>query len=164
MISLENVRGLADRGGLVPVSRKILADTETPVSAYLKIRSKSPYAFLFESVEGGEKIGRYSFLGVGPFLIFRSRGAEIQVEDLEKDEKKTFEGDPISEFRKLLKRFRSVHVDGLPRFTGGAVGYVGYDAIRLIEDIPDQTMDDLELDDILFLFFDIGISIKNGKF
>ena len=161
MISLENVRGLADRGGLVPVSRKILADTETPVSAYLKIRSKSPYAFLFESVEGGEKIGRYSFLGVGPFLIFRSRGAEIQVEDLEKGEKKTFEGDPISEFRKLLKRFRSVHVDGLPRFTGGAVGYVGYDAIRLIEDIPDQTMDDLELDDILFLFFDTLLAFDN---
>ncbi len=161
MISLENVRGLADRGGLVPVSRKILADTETPVSAYLKIRSKSPYAFLFESVEGGEKIGRYSFLGVGPFLIFRSRGAEIQVEDLEKGEKKTFEGDPISEFRKLLKRFRSVHVDGLPRFTGGAVGYVGYDAIRLIEDIPDQTVDDMELDDILFLFFDTLLAFDN---
>ena len=66
--------------GLVPISRELLADTETPVSAYLKIRVKSSYAFLFESVVGGEQIGRYSFLGVDPFLIFRSREKKISIE------------------------------------------------------------------------------------
>ncbi len=161
MISLDKVRDLAETGGLIPISRQILADTETPVSAYLKLRSKSPYGFLFESVEGGEKIGRYSFLGVGPFLNFKSRGSKIVVEDLERGEKNVFEGDPIAELRACLAKYRSVHVKGLPRFTGGAVGYVGYDAIRLIEEIPDQTADDLRLDDIFLLFFDTLLAFDN---
>ena len=78
----KTVEKLAEGCGLVPISQEILADTETPVSAYLKIRSRSDYTFLFESVVGGEQIGRYSFLGVDPFLIFRSRGKEISIEDV----------------------------------------------------------------------------------
>ncbi len=155
------VRTLAGEGGLVPIFRDILGDTETPVSAYLKIRSKSPFTFLFESVEGGEKIGRYSFLGVEPFLVFRSRGKHIQVEDLKRGEVKAFEGEPIAELRRLLAQYRSAHVEGLPRFTGGAVGYVGYDAIRLIEDIPEDTQDDLGQDDMVLLFFDTLLAFDN---
>ena len=77
----KTVKKLARGCGLVPIAKELLADTETPVSAYLKIRAQSSYAFLFESVVGGEQIGRYSFLGVDPFLIFRSRGAKIAIED-----------------------------------------------------------------------------------
>ncbi len=155
------VRRLSDAGGLVPIFRDILGDTKTPVSAYLKIRSKSPLTFLLESVEGGEKIGRYSFLGIEPFLVFRSRGKHVRVEDLKRGEVKAFEGDPIVELRRLLAQYRSVHVKGLPPFTGGAVGYVGYDAIRLIEEIPDRTQDDLGLDDIVLLFFDTLLAFDN---
>ncbi len=155
------VRRLSDAGGLVPIFRDILGDTKTPVSAYLKIRSKSPLTFLLESVEGGEKIGRYSFLGIEPFLVFRSRGKHVRVEDLKRGEVKAFESDPIVELRRLLAQYRSVHVKGLPPFTGGAVGYVGYDAIRLIEEIPDHTQDDLGLDDIVLLFFDTLLAFDN---
>ena len=159
--SFNTLRGLAGGGGLVPISREVLADTETPVSAYLKIRSEGGCAFLLESVEGGEKIGRYSFLGVGPFKIFRSSGHDIEIEDRVRGEKKALRGDPLAELRRLLRRYRSVHIEGLPRFTGGAVGYVGYDAIRLMEDIPDNTHDDLELDDIVLLFFDTLLAFDN---
>ena len=155
------VRRLSEAGGLVPIFRDILGDTKTPVSAYLKIRSKSPLTFLLESVEGGEKIGRYSFLGIEPFLVFRSRGKHVRVEDLKRGEVKAFESDPIVELRRLLAQYRSVHVKGLPPFTGGAVGYVGYDAIRLIEEIPDHTQDDLGLDDIVLLFFDTLLAFDN---
>ena len=141
----EAVQKLAHGCGLVPISREVLADTETPVSAYLKIRSASPYAFLFESVVGGEKIGRYSFLGVKPFLIFSSRGSHIEIEDVKTGQQRGFEGEPIAELRKLLKHYQAADVEGMPRFTGGAVGYVSYDAVRLIERIPESVEDDLDL-------------------
>lgn len=159
--NFDKLKGLAEKGGLIPISKELLADTETPVSAYLKIRSKDHYAFLLESVEGVGKIGRYSFLGVNPFLIFGCRGRKMVIEDLKLGNKKKIEGNPVVELRKLLNHYRSVHVDGFPRFTGGAVGYVGYDAVRLIEDISDTTTDDLNLEDIRFLFFDTLLAFDN---
>ena len=159
--SLDDVKDLAATADLIPVSRTILGDLETPLSAYLKIRARAPYSFLFESVEGGEKVGRYSFLGVEPFLVFRSRGNRIQIEDLREGSLTEVEGDPIDALRGLLGTFRSAHVEGMPRFTGGAVGYVGYDAIRLIEDIPDETADDLGLDDVVLMFFDTLLAFDN---
>jgi anthranilate synthase component 1 len=161
--TLEEIREMAGEGDTIPVYKEILGDTETPVSAYLKVRGRDPYAFLFESVVGGEKIARYSFLGVTPFMIFRSRGRRITVEDRVRKETRTFEGDPIAELRALTRRYRSVHIKGLPRFTGGAVGYVSYDAIRLVEAIPDATRDDLHLDEIVFLFFDTLIAFDNVR-
>ena len=158
---LHTLRTLAEAGDLVPISKEILADTETPVSAYLKIRASGLNSFLLESVEGGENIGRYSFLGVGPFKVFRSRGRRIVIEDLSTGEETAFEGDPISELRRQFARYRSVHIQGLPRFTAGAVGYVGYDAIRLIEDIPETAHDDLGLDDIVLSFFDTLLVFDN---
>jgi len=157
----ETVEKLAKGCGLVPISRELLADTETPVSAYLKIRSKSSYTFLFESVVGGEQIGRYSFLGVDPFLIFRSRGKAISIEDVTTGERRAFKGEPIEELRGMLAKYHSQHVEGLPRFTGGAVGYVSYDAIRLMERIPETVEDDLNLEDILLLFFDTLLAFDN---
>ncbi len=159
--TIENVRKLAGKASLVPVSRKILADLETPLSAYLKVRAEGQYTFLFESVEGGEKIGRYSFLGVDPFLIFKCKGHAITLTDLRTDETREYVANPIEELRALLSEYRSVHVPGLPRFTGGAVGYVGYDAIRLVEDIPDTTDDDLNLDDVVLMFFDTLLAFDN---
>ena len=159
--TIENVRKLAHEADLVPVSRKVLADLETPLSAYLKVQSEGRHSFLFESVEGGEKIGRYSFLGVDPFLVFRSRGHAITLTDLRTQDVKAYVANPIDELRRLIGEHRSVHVAGLPRFTGGAVGYVGYDAIRLVEDIPDTTEDDLGLDDVVMMFFDTLLAFDN---
>ena len=156
----KTVKKLARGCGLVPIAKELLADTETPVSAYLKIRARSsPYAFLFESVVGGEQIGRYSFLGVDPFLIFRSRGTKIATENA--GAVREFEGDPIAELRGLLAKYRSQRVAGFPRFTGGAVGYVSYDAVRLIERVPNAVEDDLLTDDMLLMFFDSVLAFDN---
>lgn len=163
MPDFNTVKNLANGFGLVPISKEVLADTETPVSAYLKIRSRAPYSFLFESVVGGEKIGRYSFLGVAPFLIFRSRGRQIAIEDVKAGTKRTFNGDPIAELRKLLAKYKAADVEGMPRFTGGAVGYVSYDAVRLMERIPESVEDDLNLDDVLLLFFDTLLVFDNVR-
>ena len=158
---LKTVEKLSEGCGLVPISRELLADTETPVSAYLKIRARSSHAFLFESVVGGEQIGRYSFLGVDPFLIFRSRGTKISIEHVTTGELRIFEGEPIEVLRGLLKKYHSQHVEGFPRFTGGAVGYVSYDAVRLIERIPETVEDDLDIDDIFFSFYDSVLAFDN---
>ena len=157
----KTVKKFARGCGLVPIAQELLADTETPVSAYLKIRAQSSYAFLFESVVGGEQIGRYSFLGVDPFLIFRSHGAKIAIEDTSTGQVREFEGNPIAELRGLLAKYRSQRVEGFPRFTGGAVGYVSYDAVRLIERIPNTVEDDLLMDDVLLMFFDSVLAFDN---
>ncbi|MCE2441125.1 MAG: chorismate-binding protein, partial [Candidatus Latescibacteria bacterium] len=160
---LETLKTLARGRGIVPISREILGDTETPVSAYLKLRPGSPYSFLFESVEGGEKIGRYSFLGVEPFLAFRSWKSRIEIEDLKQGDVRSYEGSPIAELRRLLGEYRSAQLEGLPRFTGGAVGYVAYDAIRLVENIPDRTHDDHGLPDVELLFYDTLLGFDNVR-
>jgi len=117
---------LARRGTFVPVVKEIMADLLTPVSAFLKIAEHSDYAFLFESVEGGEQVARYSFLGKDPFLVLRSRGGKTIVDragvTTETDEPFV----PV--LRKLMAEFRAPFVQGLPRLTGGAVGFIGYDA------------------------------------
>jgi anthranilate synthase component 1 len=161
--TLDNVRKMADEASLIPISRKILADLETPLSAYIKVRANGGHTFLFESVEGGEKIGRYSFLGVDPFLVFKSRGQAVTLTDLRSGETTSYVAEPIVELRRLIHDHRSIPVPGLPRFTGGAVGYVGYDAIRLVEDIPDMTEDDLDLDDVFLMFFDTLLAFDNIK-
>jgi anthranilate synthase component 1 len=117
---------LARRGTFVPVVKEIMADLLTPVSAFLKIAEHSDYAFLFESVEGGEQVARYSFLGKDPFLVLRSRGGKTIVE---RSGVTTETAEPfVPVLRKLMAEFRAPFVPGLPRFTGGAVGFIGYDA------------------------------------
>ncbi len=159
--SLEELKLRTKEGTVVPVVKKFLADTETPVSAYLKIRDRSTYSFLLESVEGGEKIARYSFLGSDPYLIFRSRGDSGTVRDLNTGKERRFKGDPIEELRKIMAQYKTVGIPGLPRFTGGGVGYFAYDAVRLVEDIPDETRDDYGVDDIFFMFFDTILVFDN---
>ena len=157
----EEFKQRVGEGTVIPVVKTLLADTETPVSAYLKIRGRSTYSFLLESVEGGEKMARYSFLGADPFLIFRSRGQSGTVRDLNTGMETRFSGDPILELRSLMDKYQGVDFPGLPRFTGGGVGYFSYDAVRLVEEIPDTGRDDFDVDDVFFMFFDTILVFDN---
>jgi anthranilate synthase component 1 len=124
--TFDEFKELARRGTFVPVVKEIMADLLTPVSAFLKIAEHSDYAFLFESVEGGEQVARYSFLGKDPFLVLRSRGGKTIVD---RSGVTTESSEPfVPVLRKLMAEFRAPFVQGLPRFTGGAVGFIGYDA------------------------------------
>ena len=137
--SLEEVKKLQSQGNVIPVYKSVIADLLTPVSAFLKLEKERPYAFLLESVEGGETIARYSFLGRDPFLIKRFR-----------------DGKPagfMQDLRSTMEKFKSVKLPNLPPFTGGAVGYFGYDMVRTIEDIPLTGIDDLGVDDAVLMFY-----------
>jgi anthranilate synthase component 1 len=129
--TFEEFVDLARRGTFVPVVKEIMADLLTPVSAFLKIAEHSDYAFLFESVEGGERVARYSFLGKDPFLVLRARAGKTIIER----SGTTTESDDafIPVLRRLVAEFQSPFVAGLPRFTGGAVGFIGYDASPIFE-------------------------------
>jgi anthranilate synthase component 1 len=129
--TFEEFVDLARRGTFVPVVKEIIADLLTPVSAFLKIAEHSDYAFLFESVEGGERIARYSFLGKDPFLVLRQRGSRTVTD---RSGVTTESDEPfVTALRRLMAEFQSPFVPGLPRFTGGAVGFIGYDASPVFE-------------------------------
>src|SRR5687767_9126351 len=135
---------LAAQGNLIPVTRRLLADSETPLSAYRKIRGQGE-SFLFESVEGGEHLGRYSFVGCNPRAIIRQIGARIEVlENGKVVDKFAISREPqpdggkcvkdgLEVVEQMLKEFRPVSLPGLPRFTGGAVGFIGYEFIHDVE-------------------------------
>jgi anthranilate synthase component 1 len=143
---------LARTATLVPVAKSISADLLTPVSAFLAIAAGEPDAFLLESVEGGERIGRYTFLGVRPFLRLESRGSEIKIERGRKVERRT--GDVFQVIKELLRRHRPATMEGLPPFTAGAVGYCAYDIVRRLEKIGEHAVDDLDVPDCILMFFD----------
>ena len=129
--SFDAFKELAQRGTFVPVYKEIVADLLTPVSAFLKIAEHADYAFLLESVEGGEHVGRYSFLGKDPFLILRSHDGKTTID---RNGSTTASDQPfIQTLRRLMADFRSPFVPDLPRFTGGAVGYLGYGAAQWFE-------------------------------
>ena len=151
--SFEKFENLSKQGNVVPVYRTLLADALTPVSAYEKAMV-GEYSFLLESASGGEKLARYSFLGTDPFLLFKSR--EDKVEIIRGEETETFSAeDPIQSLQELIGQYQAVPVAGLPRFSGGAVGYAGYDAIRYVEDLPNPPEDLLGLPDLYFAFYDL---------
>ena len=141
--SLPEVKELAPRGNLVPVYRSINADLETPVSAYLKVARPS-YSFLLESVEGGERIGRYSFIGTDPYQVIKTGPGQ-----------KDGEVDPLTLVQEEMDRFRLVPITDLPRFHGGAVGYLAYDTIRYFEPrVPPMPADPQGLPESVFTFVD----------
>jgi len=145
---------LTKKGNLIPIYTEILADLETPVSGFLKICHSNKYAYLLESVESQEKIGRYSFLSTNPSVVFKSKGRLIEITEFKKKTKKikfTTKTSPLDEIKKVLAKFRYVSLKELPRFCGGFVGYMSYDAVRFIEEIPDVNVDDLKLPDCLFM-------------
>jgi anthranilate synthase component 1 len=150
---------LSKKGNLIPVYREIVADMETPVSAFKKIEGE--YSYLLESVEGGEKLGRYSFLGSNPILIVKAKGNRIDI--ISKGKTTRIKGDPIKELKKILSKYRSVKIKGLPRFHGGFVGYFSYDIVRHIEKLPDKNPDDLKLPDMQFLLTDTILAFDHVK-
>lgn len=158
--SLEQFRDLARRGNLIPVARQILADMETPVSAFRKIDSGN-YAFLLESVEGGEQWGRYSFLGSNPSLVVRARGERVEILQGHEAQDLGDVRDPFAALQRILAQHRAVAVPGLPRFTGGLVGYLGYDTVRHLERLPNTAAADLGFPDALFLLTDTLLIFDN---
>jgi anthranilate synthase component I len=155
-----DIATLARAGNVVPVFREILADLETPVSAFLKIH-RGAYGFLLESVEGGEKWARYSFLGTEPARVVRIRGRTVEVETPGAGSKRETVDDPLDALRRILAGYRPVAVPGLPRFAGGAVGHVGYDVVRTFERLPSRVPDDLELPDACLLLAETLLVFDN---
>ena len=158
--SFEEFANMAQRGNLIPVYREILADVETPVSVLIKLQEKD-HVYLLESVEGGEKWGRYSFLGTDAGVIFRVRGAEVIITEKGRVTKRAHNGNPMQYLRDLLGRYQPVFVPGLPRFYGGAVGYLGYDMVRYFEKLPGGQNDDLGLDESVFVVSDSMMIFDN---
>ncbi|HLF71307.1 MAG TPA: anthranilate synthase component I, partial [Dehalococcoidia bacterium] len=143
--TLDEARELAAQGNLCPLYCEVTADLETPVSAYLKV-ARGRYSFLLESVEGGERLARYSFIGTEPYRTLRS-GPGISGDGSSED--------PLIAVEEELGRFKPVAVPGLPRFTGGGVGYLAYETVRYFEDrVPEAKNDVLGLPEAVFLFTD----------
>lgn len=146
-------RALASRGNLIPVYREILADMDTPVSAFRKI-DDGRYSFLLESIEGGEKWARYSFLGSSPEVIIRTRGTMVEMLFADGSSLREEVAEPLGFLREHLARYCPVEVEGLPRFFGGAVGYVGYDMVRYFERISLSKPTELDAYDSYFVITD----------
>ncbi|HBU69964.1 MAG TPA: anthranilate synthase component I [Elusimicrobia bacterium] len=147
-------RLLSKKGNIIPVYSEILADLETPVSTFLKLADAHPYAYLLESVEGGERWGRYSFISWNPKLYFQSKGGQYSVSRQPGKTDWKPSPDPINEIKRLMSEYNPVEVRGLPRFWGGAVGFASYDMIRFIEKLPNKPKEALNLPDSLFTLND----------
>ena len=159
--SLEEFKQKAKSGNLIPVYKEILADLDTPVSAYMKIRG-GEYSFLLESIEGGEKWARYCFLGCDPSVVVITKGRTLTlIENGKREQRQIESGSPLSAVKEILARYQPVYSDGLPRFSGGAVGFVSYDMVRFFEDLPEQTVDDLDVPDSQFIITDTMLVFDN---
>jgi len=161
--NFDRFRQLSRQGNLIPVYKTILADLETPVSAFYKICSDD-YAFLLESVEGGENVARYSFLGSNPSLLFESKGNSVTIRNFQTNCVEKFDSqDPFRNLEQLMETYKPVTVEGLPRFHGGAVGFLSYDMVRFFEELPDSTIDDLNLPDCSFMITDTLLIFDHAK-
>jgi len=142
---------LAKRTNVIPVYREILADLLTPVSVFIRVKNR--YSYLLESVEGEEKIARFSFIGIEPSIIFKSKGNRVK---LLRDgrRRRFFTNSPLREIAGIMADFKTTPVKGLPRFSGGLVGFMGYEMVRFFEELPDENIDDLEMPDSIFMMAD----------
>jgi anthranilate synthase component 1 len=143
---------LARQATLVPVVKSVMADLLTPVSAFLAISRRERDAFLLESVERGEHIGRYTFLGARPYMQLRTRGRGVEI--WRRNKKESRQGNLFEIAKELLVEHQPAHLSGLPPFTAGAVGFCSYDIVRQLENIGDHTKDDLDLPDCVLMFYD----------
>ncbi|MBE0447499.1 MAG: anthranilate synthase component I [Actinobacteria bacterium] len=159
--SRSEFKKLAKEHNLVPVYREIIADMDTPVSAFIKLGDRVN-SFLLESVIGGEQLGRYSFLGSDPFLTITARGNSVMIEGEEEAQLEGV-GEPLKIVEERILSYNPAMIDGLPPFFGGAVGYVGYDAIRYFERIPKNAVDDMGVPEMVFLFTDTVIIFDHIK-
>src|SRR5690625_2768241 len=158
----ETFHTMAREANIIPVYREVIADIDTPVSALAKL-GPGPSTFLLESIEGGERLGRYSFLGNSARKTFRARGRHVTVEHADGTITSETTDDPLGRLEQLLSRFKPAEVPGLPRFYGGAVGYVGFDGIVDVrggvefdsdEEAPEDAGDETAVPDIMFLITD----------
>lgn len=151
-LSIEDVERLSTQGNLIPIYRELIADLETPVSAYLKV-ARGPYSFLLESVEGGQTVARYSFLGSDPYLIVRLADGIAEANHQGYKQSLPYD-DPLEALRSFLQPYQAVNVPGLPRFLGGAVGYLSYEAVRYFERLPTAANDPNGFPDGVYMFVD----------
>jgi anthranilate synthase component I len=155
--SFSEFRRLSRHGNVVPVCRTVMADLLSPVSAFLRITSQrgSPaersFSFLLESVEGGERVGRYTYFGANPFQIIASRGAQITVDHAGRRREES--GNIFRFLAEVANAYHPVYLRGLPPFSAGAVGYLSYETVRTLERLPPRVKHDVELDDSLFMYF-----------
>ena len=152
---------LARTHTLIPVCRRLVADLETPVSAFLRLAADEPESFLLESVEGGEKLGRYTFMGVRPATKLVARGDEITT--WQGKRQTTAQGDIFETLKAALASHKPAHVAGLPPFTAGAIGFFAYDVVRRIERLPTRAKDDLQLPDACLAFFHEVVAFDHVK-
>ena len=149
--SMDEFRKLARGGNVVPVFAELIADKETPVAAF-KTLDCGGYSFLFESTEKNDVSGRFSFVGTDPRMVIKSRGRELRIIESGEERWAEIRGDPLDEVRKLMACYKSVSLPGLPRFSGGAVGFLGYEAIHFFEPrVPAATADELQLPEMIFM-------------
>ena len=160
--SLEEFMKLTRQGNLIPVFEEIHYDLETPISAFRKIDDQKT-SFLLESVEGGEKWGRYSFLGSGSSYLFRSKGKKFDILRCGETIRQGEDQDPLRALEEFLSHYHPVQHDNLPRFSGGAVGYLGYDVARSFEKIPDRLREEVDLYDTSFMVTDTLLIFDNLK-
>ncbi len=166
-LSLKEFTALSKKGNLIPVYKEILGDTETPVSAFLKLNKKP--SFLLESVVGGEKWARYSFIGIEPVMTLKGRGRQIEINhnpDSTLNESKTNieyveAEDPLVVIKDILSRFRPVDVKDIPRFSGGFVGYLGYDIVKAFERVPDLQKNGIDMPDMFLMLTDTILVFDN---
>src|SRR3984957_14350776 len=146
---------------LVPVYRTITADLETPVSAFLRIAAEEPEAFLLESVEGGEHVGRYTFIGIQPYKKMVARGVHITVREGRRE--RSFTGDIFEELKRALSGHNPAKLAGLPPFTAGAGGVFAFEVVRQIEKLPSLAKDELGVPDACLMFFDQVLTFDHVK-
>lgn len=159
-LNLNEFKELSKKGNLIPLYKEILGDVETPVSAYLKLNKKP--SFLLESVVGGEKWARYSFIGIEPSMTITCSGKKVEIKNggvvIE-----TETSDPLNVIKDILSKFRSVDTKGLPRFSGGLVGYIGYDVVKFFERVPDNPKPEIDMPDIFLMLADTVLIFDNFK-
>ncbi|MBO6575427.1 MAG: anthranilate synthase component I [Rhodothermales bacterium] len=170
MLTLEQLGSLVDAERaaghehiVVPLHRRVSADLLTPVSAFLALRDGADHAFLLESVEGGENLARYSFLGRDPYRVIVGRDNTVEVLETATGVRETRQQTVFQALRQEMKQYREVRLPGLPRLTMGAVGYAAYDTVRLIEHLPDPPPDDLNVPDAIWCFYDTIAAFDHVK-
>ncbi len=161
----DDIKDYFEKGDLVPVYRTLLADLETPVSVYMKLTQDGQTAFLLESVEGGEQVGRYSFIGVNPRGMITVHGNDMtRTYDGDTTTRTLDDGeDPLHVIKAELDHYNAVPVPGLPRLIGGAVGYLSYDVVRHFEQLPDTAQDELDVPDAAFMLPDKLVIFDHAK-
>ena len=161
--SLEEFQRLAAAHTLVPVTRVVEADLETPVSAFLKVAAHEPEAFLLESVEGGEHVGRYTFIGVRPYQTIVAAAGKVRLSTANSAGWQELDGDVFAELKRFLGGHTAARLPGLPPFSAGAVGFFAYDVVRQVEKLPALAADELQVPDAYLMFFDQVLAFDHVK-